>query len=83
MFARAIGTLARLEFLLTNLAFQLANLPVEADEVDDDAEEDRGDDRHYHPYFTVGPKPVSHLNGLLCHEVLANQQQGQQRKKTK
>lgn len=62
--------------------FQLANLPVEPDEVGDYSRKDGGYNGHHNPYFAIRPEPVSHLNTvrnrLLSHQVLTEQKQSQQ-----
>jgi hypothetical protein len=65
-------------FLFVYFLFQLANLPVEPDEVGNNAREHSGNDRYHYPYFAVGPEPVGHFytirNGLLSQEVLTEQE---------
>jgi len=63
--------------LFLNVFFQLPDLPVKPNKVDDNASKNGCDYSYDHPDFTVGAEPVGHFDAigyrLLGHQVLAEE----------
>jgi len=66
--------------LFFHFFLQLTDLAIQPDQIEDNPDENSRDNGHDDPDFAIGPEPVGHLytvgNGLLGHQVLAEQQQG-------
>lgn len=55
----------RLRLGIFNVFFQLANLPVEPDEVGNDTGKDQRNNSNNNPDFSISPKLVGHFDLIL------------------